>query len=183
MMETVNTEQKENELTLRIRNLANQEKPAAEMIELLIALLEVSTNYSERERIKSDLESLRNLTTVQQLFRKSLWEKIGFLKDDIKAKEKLLSELRQCYASIDNITELLALFQKRLEKIKFDEHSGFLWRMGGDDNISQLIDLSQQIAKMDAKGIKIFSGKDQVNTEVLKLYNHLTSFLKSSLFH
>jgi len=162
-----------------IKSGADQSKNADETIKMLLKLLEETAEPDQREVIKKEIELLVNLPERSPLEKKQIIDQIDKLNENVKEKEIKLQVAENFIEDIDKIIKNLEVFKKRVSKISFDENEGFIWKTGKDNNISKLVDLTDNIIKGEGKGIGFYSDKEKTNNQLLKLYNGILGFSES----
>src|SRR3989338_3992238 len=166
----------------RVKSLSDQSKSAVELISFFISILESTVNRSERNIILNLIRELRQLPKLSDIELKEISDKVQNLEGHVSENEKLVEGIQNVVKYIEDTFEMLSELLKKIDKIHFDEGQGFLWKVGNNDNIDKLANLSESITRLKKKGINIYSDRDETNDDVLKLYEHLNIFSNDKRF-
>jgi len=178
-MSKKNKNNKNNEYIERLKYL-DQKKNANNTVSVLLDILKkIKLDKIEKDIVMNDLSTLKNLPNYEKIAKEKIQDNIKEIDLYLKEYEEEKKKIQDLIA----IFEFLEALKKKLEKIKFNEKTGFVWSTSDEyNNVHNLTNLSENILNITEKKLNFFTKDENTNKDLLKLYHYLSDYLNSNLF-
>ncbi|MBU0536056.1 MAG: hypothetical protein KKE20_03765 [Nanoarchaeota archaeon] len=165
----------------RISQSADQSSNASKVVNLLLSILERTSDNRKRQVIINSIDSLKNMIQKEDIEKGNIKKQVDNLHQELAEKRKLLDILYKNRETIARIFSELESFIPEIQNIRFDEHTGFGWKGDGYDNVTEIEKLDKTLSQSSDRYPEI--SNKSFNEGISRLHSSLSEYYTSGYFN